>query len=353
MELGSSQLNLLEKLCNAVAVSGDEGEVRAIVLEEVRPHAEEVRVDALGNVLVTRPGNGKDRLKVMLAAHMDEVGFMLVAGDGEGLFRFETIGAIDVRQLVGKAVCAGREHIPGVIGARPVHLTAAEEAQKKIPLEDLRIDVGPGGAKVNVGDRATFATVFRRLGPSILARALDDRLGVAALIELVKHAPPNVDLLAAFTVQEEVGLRGAMTSAYQINPDVAVALDVSHADQPNASEINAVPLNEGMGIAMGPNIHPLVHQKLAEVAKANEIPFKVTAYAGATGTDAWAIQVVREGIPTGLIDIPLRYMHTSVETANIKDIDRAGRWLAEAIARLSDTTLQEFAFDTPSAKEAK
>ena len=128
--IGSSQLKLLERLCNAVAVSGDEGEVRAIVLEEIKGHADDVRVDALGNVLATRSGSGKKRLKVMLSAHMDEVGFMLVGDDGEGLFRFETVGGMDVRQLPGKAVLVGREHTPGVIGARPIHLTTAEERKQ-------------------------------------------------------------------------------------------------------------------------------------------------------------------------------------------------------------------------------
>jgi endoglucanase len=133
---------------------------------------------------------------------------------------------------------------------------------------------------------------------------------------------------------------------------VAIAIDVSHADQPNTSEVNAVPLNSGMGIAMGPNMHPLVHEKLTEVARGNEIPFKVTAYAGATGTDAWAIQVVREGVPTGLIDIPLRYMHTSVETLSVTDLERIGRLLALFCASLDDKFLKRLrGEEEPTAKK--
>jgi putative aminopeptidase FrvX len=203
--IGTPQIKLLERLCNAAGVSGDEGEVRTIVLEEIKGHADEVRVDVLGNVLAIKKGTGKKRLRVMLSAHMDEVGFMLVADDGEGLFRFESIGGIDVRQLPGKAVLVGAEHVPGIIGARPIHLTSAEERKQKIPLDALRIDIGPGSSKVKPGDRATFATRFQRSGPSLMAKALDNRLGVVTLIELIKHAPAGIDLLAAFTVQEEIG----------------------------------------------------------------------------------------------------------------------------------------------------
>ena len=225
--ISNVQFKLLEKLCNACAVSGDEGEVRKIVLEEVKPYADDVKVDALGNVLVTRNGKGGNKVRVMLDCHMDEVGFMLVADDGDGLFRFELVGGIDVRQLPGKQVFVGKGKVPGVIGARPIHLTTAEERKKNIPLDTLRIDIGPGGGKAKPGDRATFSTRFQRNGPAIIAKALDDRFGVATLIELVKNAPENIDLLAAFTVQEENGLRGAKVAAYSFNPDLAISLITS------------------------------------------------------------------------------------------------------------------------------
>ena len=168
-----------------------------------------------------------NRLRVMLAAHMDEVGFMLVKDDEDGLYRFELVGGIDVRQLPGKPVWIGHDHIPGVIGARPIHLTTPDERRRKISVDDLRIDVGPGnaGGKIKLGDRATFATPFTRLGISLYAKALDDRLGVATLIELVKHAPDNVDLLVAFTTQEEIGGRGAQVGAYAFNPDLAIVVN--------------------------------------------------------------------------------------------------------------------------------
>ena len=191
IRIGAAQIRLLERLCNACAVSGDEGEVRKIVLEQVRPVADEVKVDALGNVLAVRGGTGEaPRLRVMLAAHMDEVGLMLTQDEGDGIFRFEIVGGIDTRQLAGKTVWIGHDHIPGVIGAKPIHLTEEREMESPISIDTLRIDVGPGGDKVKIGDRAAFATSFQRVGPSLRAKALDDRLGVAVLIELLKNPRP-------------------------------------------------------------------------------------------------------------------------------------------------------------------
>jgi putative aminopeptidase FrvX len=174
-------------------------------------------------------------------------------------------------------------------------------------------------------------------------------------LQSVKH---TWDVYAVANVQEEIGLRGATTSTFAVNPDVAIAIDVGHADQPNVPEVNRVPLNDGMGIALGPNIHPVVHQKMVRIAESYEIPYKVTAYAGATGTNAWAIQVVREGIPTGLIDIPLRYMHTSVETVSVNDLERVGRLLAMFCASLDEEFVKELCGEVeeeqaPKKKNAK
>ena len=151
---GNPQLKLLEKLCNAIAISGDEGEVRKIVMDEIKPYADEVKVDALGNVLATRLGRTRSgkRMRVMLDAHMDEVGFMLVADDGEGIYHFETVGGIDERHLLGKQVLVGKDRAPGVIGGKPIHLMDSGERTRKVPVDGLRIDLGLGG-KAKVGDR--------------------------------------------------------------------------------------------------------------------------------------------------------------------------------------------------------
>ena len=339
--IGNAQLRLLEKLCNASAVSGDEGEVRKIVLEDLKNHSGQVRVDALGNVLVTCSSSGRKRLKVMVTAHMDEVGFMLVADEGEGLFRFEMVGGMDVRQLPGKSVLVGKDHLPGVIGARPIHLTTAEERKQKIPLDALRIDVGPGGSKIKPGDRAVFATRYQRNGPVLIAKALDDRLGVVSLLELVKNAPPNIDLLAAFTVQEEIGGRGAKVAAYAFNPQLAVVLDATPAnDLPAWDAEENVSYNTKLGL--GPAVYvadsdtfsdPRLVRHIIKTANAIGIPCQVRQPAGG-GTDAGTIHKARAGVPSVSVSVPHRYSHTAVSIALLEDWKNTLALLDTALRRL-------------------
>jgi putative aminopeptidase FrvX len=325
-KIGQSQIRLLEKLCNASAVSGDEGEVRQIVLKEVSPFADDVKVDALGNVLATKKGSGRNRLRVMMDCHMDEVGFMIVADDGDGIHRFETVGGLDVRQLVGKQVLVGKNKMPGVIGARAIHLTTAEERKKKIPLDQLRIDVGPGGAKIKIGDRATFATRFKRVGPSILSKAIDNRIGVVTLIELLKSAPENVDLCLSFSVQEEIGLRGAKVAAHHFNPDLAIAVDATPAnDLPSFDGSENVSYNTRLGF--GPAIYttdagtlsdPRLIRYLAKTAEAKGIPFQYRQPGGG-GTDAGAIHKQLAGIPAVSVSVPHRYTHSACSISRLED----------------------------------
>jgi endoglucanase len=337
---GNVQLKLLEKLCNAIAVSGEEGEVRRIVLEEIKPYADEVRVDALGNVLATRAGRGQKRLRVMLDAHMDEVGLIVVAEDGEGIYRFEPVGGIDVRHLVGKPLFVGKEHLPAVIGAKPIHLMKPEEYLKKVSLEALRIDLGPGG-KANVGDRAGFATRFRRVGPSVMAKSIDDRIGVAILIELFKQAPPNIDLCAAFSVQEEIGLRGAQVAAQYFQPDLAIAIDSTPAhDLPlyeggeNMSYNTKLGLGPAIYIADGSTIHdPRLVRFLRETAEVEEIPYQFRQPGGG-GTDSGAIQRALAGIPTVSVSVPHRYTHSPVSIARLADWKNTIRLLGAALKRM-------------------
>ena len=352
--IGATQIKLLERLCNACAVSGDEAEVRDIVLEQIRPHAAEVKIDALGNVLATCRGTGaaKNRLRVMLAAHMDEVGFMLTHSEGDGIFRFEAVGGLDERQLAGKAVWVGRERLPGVIGAKAIHLTKPDERKRAISIDSLRIDVGPGSnAKVKVGDRATFATPFARLGPSLCAKALDDRLGVATLIELVKNAPENIDLLAAFTVQEEVGARGARVAAYALDPDLAIAIDSTPAmDLPAWDEDD----ESGQGNARyntrldaGPAIYladrstlsdPRMIRHLVETAEDLKIPYQFRQPGGG-GTDAGAIHQSRAGIPSVSVSVPGRYAHTAASVARLVDWQNTFALLLAALGRITPEIL--------------
>lgn len=343
--IGAEQIQLLERLCNACAVSGDEGQVRSIVLEQARLYAKDVKIDALGNVLVTCLGQGEDRMRVMLAAHMDEVGFMLTHDEGEGIFRFDTIGGLDLRQLAGKPVWIGREHIPGVIGANPIHLTTAEQRKHPITLDTLRIDVGPtNGGKVKVGDGATFATTFTRLGPSLRAKALDNRLGIATLIELVRHAPPNIDLLAAFTVQEEVGLRGARVAAYAFDPQAAIVLDSTPAnDLPSWEGGSSENTRYNTRLGAGPAIYladratlsdPRLVGHFVATAESLSIPYQFRQPGGG-GTDAGAIHKQRAGIPSLSVSVPGRYAHTAAGLARISDWEQTLSLVQAALERLT------------------
>jgi putative aminopeptidase FrvX len=344
----NAQFKLLEKLCNACAVSGDEGEVRKIILEQVKPYADDVKVDALGNILVTKKGSGPEaRLKVMLDAHMDEVGFMLVADDGDGIFQFDGVGGLDARHLAGKPVLVGKNRVPGVIGARPIHLTSAEERQHKIPLDQLRIDVGPGGGgKVKLGDRATFATQFQRSGPSILSKAIDNRIGCAILIETLKNAPAHIDLCLSFSVQEEIGLRGAKVAAHAFAPDLAFAIDATPAnDLPAHDDSENTSYNTRLG--SGPAIYtydtgtlsdPRLIRLLIETAEAEGIPYQLRQPGGG-GTDAGAIHRQLAGIPAVSISVPHRYTHSPVSISRVDDWKNTQALLNAALKRLSPALL--------------
>ncbi len=361
-----SAKEFLERLSAASGVSGYEHTVRDLVIEAFQPYADEVSVTAMGSIIALRRGtwdskNQRPAPKVLIEGHMDEIGLMVTDID-QGFLRFTQVGGFDVRVLPSQEVLVhAREELRGIIGSRPPHVLSEEERQKVTPMSELFVDVGLPEERVRelvqVGDLITIARQVVSLKNNLVAgKAFDDRSAVAAVAEALRQLSTmrhTWDVYAVANVQEEVGLKGAATSAYQINPDVAVAVDVGHADQPNTTEINAVPLDNGMGIAAGPNVHPLLHERLTQIAREHEIPYRVTAYAGATGTNAWSMQVVREGIPTALIDIPLRYMHTSVETLSLTDLERVGRLLAGFCASLDDQFLCQLRGENSSTVEAK
>ncbi|UCH60806.1 MAG: hypothetical protein JSV61_04820 [Anaerolineales bacterium] len=346
-QVGAGQTSLLERLCNASAVSGDEHEVRQIVIQELQPYAQAIKIDSLGNVLVTREGRGTNRLRVMVAAHMDEAGFILTNDEDDGIYRFEVVGGMDVRFLLGKLVWVGRSHTPGVIGAKPVHLLTSEEKKKTITLDSLRIDLGPGnGNQSKIGERAVFATPFIHLGNSLRARALDNRLGVATLIELVKHPPDNIDLLAAFTVQEEVGTRGASIAGYSLNPDLAFVLDCTSAyDLPAWDDSENSQYNTQLGA--GPAIHiahkpslsdPRLVRHLEQTAKVENIPYQIRQ-PGSVSTDTGTIHKQRSGIPSVTVSVPGRYLHSPASLCRLSDWQFTLALIHAALARLTPQVL--------------
>jgi len=349
LSIGTTQIKLLEKLCNAMSVSGDEGEVRRIVLEEVKPFADEVKVDALGSVLVrkkARSAAGKKTLRVLLDAHIDEVGFMLVKDDGDGFYQFTTVGGIDERHLVGKQVIVGKDHVPGVIGARPIHLTSASDRSHTVDVDSMRIDLGPEG-RAKPGDRATFATKFRRVGPSIMSKSIDDRIGVAILIELLKNAPKNIELCLAFSVQEEIGLRGAKVAGYFFDPDLAIAVDSTPArDLPdyNGAENYTYNTRLGFGPAIYPANLPVISDPrlvsfLQEVGTKHNIPYQLRQPGGG-GTDAGAIQQARAGVPVVSVSVPHRYTHSPVSVSRVDDWKNALNLLHMALKEMTPDLLK-------------
>jgi len=334
---------LLRELTQASGVSGYEDEARAVVQRACEPLATSLRTDALGNLIAYKQGAGDaPRHSVMLAAHMDEIGLIVTGFEG-AFMRFARVGGVDLRTIVGQEVVVhGARPLPGIVASHPPHVTPPEKRGEAIPLTDMFLDVGLPAERVHelvhIGDIVTLRRDMIELQEGYAAgKALDDRAGVVALVrclDLLKTMRHEWDVYAVATTQEEVGLRGATVGAYGVAPDVAVAIDVGFGQQQGVSESESIQMDGGPALGRGPNIHPLVAKQLTSVAEANELPHQLEVLAGASGTDAWAIQVSREGVPTGLLSLPLRYMHTTVETICLRDIERTGRLLALFIASL-------------------
>jgi endoglucanase len=340
-------IQLLRELSQASGVSGYEDQVRDVARKAFASYCDSLRTDALGNLIAFKKGapvGGAPSRSIMLAAHMDEIGLM-VTGLEEGFIRFTRVGGVDIRTILGQEVIVhGKRPLLGIVGSRPPHVLGPGEDEKPVPLENLFIDVGLSAEQVKtlvqVGDLITLRRDFLELAEGYVSgKAFDDRVGVASLaltMEALSSVRHEWDVFVVATSQEEVGLRGAITSAYGVAPDIAIAVDVGFGMQQGVSETEAIAMDGGPAIAKGPNVHPLMHERLVALAKDNELPHQVEILPGPSGTDAWAIQVAREGIPTALLSIPLRYMHTSVETVCTRDIQRTARLMTLFISTLSE-----------------
>ena len=340
-------LDLLRRLSEASGVSGYEDEVRKATRDAFLPHADDLRVDALGNLIAlkrgTRPPSATPR-SIMLAAHTDEIGLM-VKGFDKGFIRFATVGGVDLRTILGQEVTVhGRSNLPGIVASRPPHVLPADQRSKTVPIDELFIDVGLEEDRVQesiaIGDLVTMRRSVVELADGYASgKAFDDRAGVVSLalcLEALATTQHAWDVHAVATSQEEVGLKGATVSAHGVSPDVGIAVDVTFGAHQGVSESETVPMGDGPAIGLGPNVHPKMHERLVAVASEHELKHQIEIIPGRSGTDAWAIQVARDGIPTALLSIPLRYMHTSVETVCLKDIERTGRLMALFIAGLDE-----------------
>jgi len=339
---------ILKELSEAIGVSGDEESVRAVVLDAVRQHADEVKVDALGNVLALKRGTGQQRLRVMLAAHMDEVGLMVVSHDSDGFLRVEAVGGIDPRLLPGTLLQVGPDHVPGVIGVKPIHLLREKEGQEAPKIEDLVVDVGATSKDearklAPLGTYATFTTPFRELGPTVSGKAFDDRAGCTVLVELLRGERFPSDLHAVFTVQEEVGLRGAQVAAYAIEPDCAFALEGTIADDiPKDKDVSPT-TQLGKGPAITVMDRSFIADRrlvklLTSTAEELGIPYQFKQ-PGIGGTDAGTIHFARQGVPSATVAVPCRYIHSPVTMLSLDDLNNTVRLMRETLMRLTQEVL--------------
>ncbi|MDD2943623.1 MAG: M42 family metallopeptidase [bacterium] len=349
------QKDFLFSLLDTPSPSGFESAIQRVVRKRAEKYADTVEIDVHGNL--TACVNPKGKVRVMLAGHCDQIGLMVTHIDDKGFLYVDQIGGIDAAVLPGtRLMIHGREKsIPGIIGHKPVHLVPANDRGKKIELSAVWVDIGAATAEeakkvVAVGDPVTFAPYRELLGENILSsQGCDDRVGVYVVMEAMrifaaeikKKGSHPVALYAVSTVQEEIGLRGARTSAYGIDPQVGIAVDVTHAsDNPGASakEIGTVLLGQGPTIARGPNINPVLEGLLVETAKKKKLPWQSISAPRATGTDANAIQINRAGVAAALIGLPNRYMHSQVECVDLRDLQNAAQLIAATVLGISNKT---------------
>ncbi|MEO0236149.1 MAG: M42 family metallopeptidase [candidate division WOR-3 bacterium] len=333
----------LESLVNSMSPSGFEEEAVKVWVDRAKKFADRVYTDYHGNAIAVI-NEGKEP-RVMLAGHIDEIGYMITYVDEQGYLYFSTIGGVDPQIAQGQRVwIRGKngERILGVIGKKAIHLLDEEERKRVPKFKEMWIDIGAKNKdevleRIEIGTCAVNALNYEKLyGSNVVARGFDDRVGafiaLEALAELSKIKENlNVSVYAVATVQEEIGLRGARTSAFGIDPHVGIAIDVTHTtDQPGVEKklLGDIKLGGGPVIARGPNISPKVYEKLVNTAKELNIPYQIEGVPHATGTDANAIQITRAGVATGLVSVPNRYMHTPCEVVNLDDLDNIIKLLA-------------------------
>ena len=340
---------LLIKMSNAAGVSGYETERAGIILEFLKGYCDEASIDKFGNVIGLKKGKGKGKL--MLSAHMDEIGLMVVRIDDQGLIGVTQIGGFDRRTLPAhEVVIHGKEKIYGVISVKPAHISTPEEAKKSVKLEHLLVDTGydPDEVKelVSIGDLITINRRVIELKNNRLAgKCMDDTAGVAAyavLLEKLKCFSHDLDIYFVASAQEEVGVRGAQTAAQTILPDIAIILEVGFGKTSEGSDDGDCLLGEGVEITCGPNINRKMFTMLRDTAKKNGIKHQITVAEGVTGTDARIIQISGKGSATALLAVPTKYMHTSVETVCMDDIEAMGRLLSEFVMSFNNCDMEEF-----------
>ncbi len=349
-------LPFLKSMISTSGLSGHEAPIARIVEEKWRTLVDETSLSRVGSLHGLKKGSGGGkRPSVMIATHMDAIG-MMVSSIEDAFLHITDVGGIDVRVLPGAHVtvhASSGDELPAVIAMPPARFLPEKEGSGVVAIKHLLVDTGltrrEVEKKVRVGDLVSFANEPMELaGDVISGHTLDNRASVAALTICLEdlHGKSHVwDVWAVATVQEETSFLGGYTSAFQLRPDIAIAIDGTFAKGPGANGWQTHPMGKGVGICMGPNIHPFLHKRLTELADKLEIPWFLDVAPKNSGTDAYPMQTTMEGIPTALLEYPLRYMHTPVEAVAVKDLHRVGRLLAEFIASLDEDFVETIVWE--------
>ncbi len=336
-------LEFLKEIVETPSPSGFETAVQKVIKNRMKKITEDVSTDVMGNLTAVLNKNARPR--IMLAAHCDEIGFMVKFISDEGFIYFTTIGGIDAHIIPGRKVYIHTEKgkVLGVTGKKAIHLMEEEERKKISKIEDLWIDIGAKDKKqaqelVNIGDPITFAEEMDVLRNELLvSRAFDDKMGAYLVVEIMdalKDKKLSSSIYGVITVQEEVGLRGAVPSTFRVEPDIGICLEVAHAaDHPSVDKrkIGEYKIGSGPVISRGANINPKLFNLLINTAKREKIPYQVLGEPGRTGTDTNVMQLSKKGVATALVSVPLRYMHTPVELLSTKDLDNTARFIVTLI----------------------
>ncbi len=329
---------LLEQLCLARGVAGQESAVRQILREAVADHVDSLETDALGNLIARKHARGADTpLRVMIAAHMDEVGFMVVKVNDNGTLKIRSVGGIDARLLPGKRVRVGEKAVPGVILQKPVHLQSNGERNGVTEIDSLVVDTG-GANGIKPGDMVTFEPSYGQVGRLLKGKAFDDRVGCLVLVELLMRDYP-CEVIGVFTVQEEIGLRGARVAAYAVDPHIGFALEGTIADDTPKDKDESPTTQLGKGPALSvmdrsAHADPRLVRHLIRTAETHNIPWQVKQ-PGVGGTDIGAMHLVRGGVPSMAVSVPCRYIHAPAALLDPQDLEHTIELMAKAVASLA------------------
>ena len=332
----------LQTLCALPAVSGFEAAAARTVADLLRPYCDTVEIDAHGSVLGLKRCGRTDAVTILLDAHLDQIGFLVTEVLEGGFLRFAPVGGVDPRMLLGSEVEILTEPpLYGVVACMPPHLLKAGEQDKAVPIDEMLIDTGllDAAGKIRVGTPIVFAQQPADLADGALAgKCLDDRAGVAAILhamERLSAAPLSCDVAVLFSAQEEVTGLGAQTGAFAVRPAYGIAVDVTHGKTSDGPSDGVFELGSGIAVGMGPNMHRGLTNALLKTAKANDIPFELEVMEGNTGTNAWTMQIVADGVAMALLSIPERYMHTPIETVRLSDVEAVSDLLYHFVRRFN------------------